>query len=160
MADGIIIQAVETKLRESRDRLTLADSGADRKAASQLDRAATDRQNHQRPGALQADEVGIARTVMTDVNYLEVVNGGKGRATPTNSATGRRGCLVRPSRTAEQGSAITSGSIAPSKRVLSPDFPAFVSSLPRRWEWQGHAIPNADSSVNLPLWGEIESESV
>ena len=43
MADGIITQNEETKLREFRDRLPLADSGADRQAAAQLDRASRDR---------------------------------------------------------------------------------------------------------------------
>ena len=43
MADGIMTQAEETRLREFRDRLALADSGADRKAAEQLERASTDR---------------------------------------------------------------------------------------------------------------------
>ena len=43
MADGIITQAEETKLREFRDRLALADSGADQKAAAQLGRASTER---------------------------------------------------------------------------------------------------------------------
>ena len=35
VADEIMIQAEESKLREFRDRLTLAGSGADRKAAEQ-----------------------------------------------------------------------------------------------------------------------------
>ena len=35
MANGIMTQAEETRLREFRDRLALADSGADRKAAEQ-----------------------------------------------------------------------------------------------------------------------------
>ena len=43
MADGILTQTEEAKLREFRDRLALADSGADRKATEQLDRTATDR---------------------------------------------------------------------------------------------------------------------
>ena len=43
MADGIITQAEETKLREFRDRLALADSGADQQAAAQLGRASTER---------------------------------------------------------------------------------------------------------------------
>ena len=43
MADGIITQAEETKLREFRDRLALTDSGADEQAAAQLDRASRDR---------------------------------------------------------------------------------------------------------------------
>ena len=43
MADGIITQAEETKLREFRDRLALADSDADRQATAQLDKASRDR---------------------------------------------------------------------------------------------------------------------
>ena len=43
MADGITTQTEETRLREFRDRLALADSGADRKASQQLERASTDR---------------------------------------------------------------------------------------------------------------------
>ena len=43
MADGILTQGEETKLREFRDRLMLADSGADQKATEQLNRAAADR---------------------------------------------------------------------------------------------------------------------
>ena len=43
MADGIMTQTEETRLREFRDRLALADSGADRKASQQLERASTDR---------------------------------------------------------------------------------------------------------------------
>ena len=43
MADGIITQAEEAKLREFRDRLALANSGTDPEAAEQLERAATDR---------------------------------------------------------------------------------------------------------------------
>ena len=43
MADGILTQAEETLLREFRDRLALAEAGADRKAAEQLERAAADR---------------------------------------------------------------------------------------------------------------------
>ena len=43
MADGILTQDEETRLREFRDRLALANSGADRKAAEELERAATDR---------------------------------------------------------------------------------------------------------------------
>ena len=43
MADGILTQDEESRLREFRDRLALADSGADRKAAEELERAATGR---------------------------------------------------------------------------------------------------------------------
>ena len=43
MADGILTQAEESRLREFRDRLALADSGADQKAAEELERAAADR---------------------------------------------------------------------------------------------------------------------
>ena len=43
MADGILTQGEETKLREFRDRLMLADSGADQKAAEELGRAAAER---------------------------------------------------------------------------------------------------------------------
>ena len=43
MADGIITQAEEARLREFRDRLALADSGADEQAAAQLDKASRDR---------------------------------------------------------------------------------------------------------------------
>ncbi len=43
MADGIITQAEETKLREFRDRLSLADSEADEHAAAQIDKASRDR---------------------------------------------------------------------------------------------------------------------
>ncbi len=43
MADSIITQAEEIKLREFRDRLTLADSAADRQATAQLDKASRDR---------------------------------------------------------------------------------------------------------------------
>ena len=43
MADGIITQNEETKLREFRDRLALADSSADEQAAAQLDKASRDR---------------------------------------------------------------------------------------------------------------------
>ena len=43
MADGIITQAEEIKLRESRDSLALADSGTDPKATAQLSRASRDR---------------------------------------------------------------------------------------------------------------------
>ena len=43
MADGILTQHEESRLREFRDRLALAASGADRKAAGELERAATDR---------------------------------------------------------------------------------------------------------------------
>ena len=43
MADGILTQAEEAKLREFRDQLALANSGTDREAAEQLERAATDR---------------------------------------------------------------------------------------------------------------------
>ena len=43
MADGILTQAEETKLREFRDRLALSSAAADPKAAAQLSRAATDR---------------------------------------------------------------------------------------------------------------------
>ena len=43
MADGIITQAEEAKLREFRDRLTLADSGADEQATALLDKASRDR---------------------------------------------------------------------------------------------------------------------
>ncbi len=43
MADGIITQAEEAKLREFRGRLTLADSAADKKATAQLNRASRDR---------------------------------------------------------------------------------------------------------------------
>ena len=43
MADGILTQDEESRLREFRDRLALADSGADRKAAEELERAASDR---------------------------------------------------------------------------------------------------------------------
>ena len=43
MADGIITQAEETKLREFRDRLALADSDADRQATARLDKASRDR---------------------------------------------------------------------------------------------------------------------
>ena len=43
LADGILTQAEETLLREFRDRLALAEAGADRKAAEQLERASTER---------------------------------------------------------------------------------------------------------------------
>ena len=43
MADGILTQAEESKLREFRDRLALDSAAADPKAAAQLSRAATDR---------------------------------------------------------------------------------------------------------------------
>ena len=43
MADGIITQAEEARLREFRDRLALAHSGADPKATAQLSRASRDR---------------------------------------------------------------------------------------------------------------------
>ena len=43
MADGIITQAEEARLREFRDRLALADSGADPEATAQLSRASRDR---------------------------------------------------------------------------------------------------------------------
>lgn len=43
MADGIITQAEEAKLREFRDRLALADSAAEEQAAAQLDKASRDR---------------------------------------------------------------------------------------------------------------------
>jgi len=43
MADGIMTQAEESRLREFRDRLALEDSGADRKATEELEKAATDR---------------------------------------------------------------------------------------------------------------------
>ena len=43
MADSIITQAEEIKLREFRERFALADSGADRQATAQLDNAAQDR---------------------------------------------------------------------------------------------------------------------
>ena len=42
MADGIITQAEETILREFRDRLALADSGADRQTTAQLNKASRD----------------------------------------------------------------------------------------------------------------------
>ena len=37
MADGIVSQSEEARLREFRDRLALADAGADRKATAQLE---------------------------------------------------------------------------------------------------------------------------
>ncbi|MDE2780794.1 MAG: hypothetical protein OXI91_14130 [Chloroflexota bacterium] len=43
MADGIMTQAEESRLREFRDRLALEDSGADRKATEELEKAAIDR---------------------------------------------------------------------------------------------------------------------
>ncbi len=43
MADGILTQAEESTLREFRDRLALADTGADQKSAAQLEKASTDR---------------------------------------------------------------------------------------------------------------------
>ena len=43
MADGILTQAEEAKLREFRDRRALANSGTDPEAAKQLERAAIDR---------------------------------------------------------------------------------------------------------------------
>ena len=43
MADGIITQAEETKLREFRDRLALDTASADQQASEQLDRASRDR---------------------------------------------------------------------------------------------------------------------
>ena len=43
MADGTITQAEETRLREFRDQLALADSGADEQATAQLDKASRDR---------------------------------------------------------------------------------------------------------------------
>ena len=43
MTDGILTQTEEARLREFRDRLALADSGADQKATAQLERASTDR---------------------------------------------------------------------------------------------------------------------
>ena len=42
-ADGIITKDEESRLREFRDRLSLADSGADRQATAQLDKASRDR---------------------------------------------------------------------------------------------------------------------
>ena len=41
MADGIMTQTEETRLREYRDRLALANSDADRQAAAQLEKAST-----------------------------------------------------------------------------------------------------------------------
>ena len=43
MADGIVSQAEESRLREFRDRLALDSSTADQKAASQLECASTER---------------------------------------------------------------------------------------------------------------------
>ena len=43
MADGILSQAEEARLREFRDRLALDDGAADQKATTQLERASTDR---------------------------------------------------------------------------------------------------------------------
>ena len=43
MADGIVSQAEETRLREFRDRLALDPSAADTSAATQLERASTER---------------------------------------------------------------------------------------------------------------------
>ena len=43
MADGIVSQNEEARLREFRDRLALDDGAADQKAAAQLERASTDR---------------------------------------------------------------------------------------------------------------------
>ena len=43
MADGILTQDEESRLREFRDRLALGDSGADRRAAEELEQAASDR---------------------------------------------------------------------------------------------------------------------
>ena len=43
MADGIMTQQEESRLREFRDRLALADTSADRKAAAELERASTER---------------------------------------------------------------------------------------------------------------------
>ena len=43
MADGIVSQAEEARLREFRDRLALDDGAADQKATAQLERASTDR---------------------------------------------------------------------------------------------------------------------
>ena len=43
MADGIMIQAEETSLREFRDRLALAEAGADQQATAQLEKASKDR---------------------------------------------------------------------------------------------------------------------
>ena len=43
MADGIMSQAEEAKLREFRDKLALADTGADRKSAGQLEKTSKDR---------------------------------------------------------------------------------------------------------------------
>ena len=43
MADGILTQTEETKLREFRNRLALADSGTDRQATARLDKASRDR---------------------------------------------------------------------------------------------------------------------
>ena len=56
MADGILTQAEETNLREFRDRLALADSGADQKAVSQLEKAFTGRLTQgARPAALAVE---------------------------------------------------------------------------------------------------------
>ena len=56
MADGILTQVEETNLREFRDRLALADSGADQKAVSQLEKAFTDRLTlDTRPAALAVE---------------------------------------------------------------------------------------------------------
>ncbi len=43
MADGIVSQAEEAKLREFRDRLALADAGADQRASEQIEKASIDR---------------------------------------------------------------------------------------------------------------------
>ena len=42
MADGMVTQAEEVKLREFRDQLALADDGADHKATSHLEKASKD----------------------------------------------------------------------------------------------------------------------
>ena len=51
MADGIMTQAEESRLREFRDRLALEDSGADRKATEELEKAAIDRITFDAPGS-------------------------------------------------------------------------------------------------------------
>ena len=57
MADGILTQAEEAKLREFRDRLALSSAAADPKAAAQLSRASRDRlMLDARPAAIAVDD--------------------------------------------------------------------------------------------------------
>ncbi len=70
MADGMITQAEEAKLREFRDRLALADSdAADPKAAAQLSRASTDRlMLDARLAALAVDDATDTETHLNELS--------------------------------------------------------------------------------------------